>query len=571
MVNIRNRKNISRLLASSVKLAAMSAAMSVVCAGSALAAAPGASLNKCQSAAAGETAKYIRSASRSLGKCLKSMSKGVLEEGDSADLAAWGTARPCMTALRRFVNSADPSRQLSGKLVSRLDEFCDPSANPDLAHTDADVWSTEASALGAGNLGAFCQSAGGDGNIRSYGQWRDCVKRSVECQARQLVASQWPRALEYLAALRPVIARQAAGAMRDDALAALDAIDKAIEGPHEDDKPEIACGLWGSSLRATGQTQCDQGDGTLGDCTAAPNDDDAKSRTGRGSHFVDNGDGTISDLDTGLMWEKLGDDDSDHDMDNCYWVRFLDLKPEFRLNPGRERFGVGFAGYTDWRLPTRAELETLVDAGRDSPAIDPVFNHDCTPGCTVTTCSCTNPAPFFTSTPDSSDPGFLAYWSVDFGDGSVVSSRDAFHVRGVRGGKTREVPKPYQPPVAFDRLVRNPWRSSCVPIQYRASDADSRSMTFVQWTLPSNGFITVYIAGQCNFIEPEPISGTTFENSAFQPPFGTSLPNDQWAATYCYIPFSPTFTGYDTFQYRVMDFEGNYSEPATVEIEIFEY
>ena len=28
----------------------------------------------------------------------------------------------------------------------------------------------------------------------------------------------------------------------------------------------------------------------------------------------------------------------------------------------------------DWRLPTRAELLTLVDDTRDSPAIDPIFN-----------------------------------------------------------------------------------------------------------------------------------------------------------------------------------------------------
>ena len=87
-----------------------------------------------------------------------------------------------------------------------------------------------------------------------------------------------------------------------------------------------------------------------------------------GARFVDNGDGTITDKLTQLVWEKKttdvgsGENYSDrHDVDNTYtwsisetaadgtaYTDFLD-----NLN------GSGFAGQHDWRLPTLFELHTI--------------------------------------------------------------------------------------------------------------------------------------------------------------------------------------------------------------------
>ncbi len=81
--------------------------------------------------------------------------------------------------------------------------------------------------------------------------------------------------------------------------------------------------------------------------------------------FVDNGDGTVSDFATGLMWSR---GDSGHGMN---WEDALAYVQE--LN---EQY---YLGCSDWRLPDAKELQSIVDYERspdatDSAAIDPVFN-----------------------------------------------------------------------------------------------------------------------------------------------------------------------------------------------------
>ncbi len=80
--------------------------------------------------------------------------------------------------------------------------------------------------------------------------------------------------------------------------------------------------------------------------------------------LVDNGDGTVNDRATGLMWSKA---DSGHGMDwqaALAWVQ--------------QRNAEKHLGYDDWRLPNAKELQSIVDYERSptatgSAAIDPVF------------------------------------------------------------------------------------------------------------------------------------------------------------------------------------------------------
>ncbi|MFM7144038.1 MAG: hypothetical protein ACKO2K_19205, partial [Alphaproteobacteria bacterium] len=63
------------------------------------------------------------------------------------------------------------------------------------------------------------------------------------------------------------------------------------------------------------------------------------------------------------------------------------------------------------------------------------FDSGCTPGCTVTTCSCTRREPYWTS---STYRGFRFYaWSVDFANGTVDGHDKTAKrlVRAVRGGR----------------------------------------------------------------------------------------------------------------------------------------
>ena len=77
--------------------------------------------------------------------------------------------------------------------------------------------------------------------------------------------------------------------------------------------------------------------------------------------FKDNGDGTVTDGNTGLVWMKT---DSGKGMS---WEEALAYAENSKC-----------AGYSDWRLPNAKELQYLVDYSRSpettsSPAIDPIF------------------------------------------------------------------------------------------------------------------------------------------------------------------------------------------------------
>jgi hypothetical protein len=147
---------------------------------------------------------------------------------------------------------------------------------------------------------------------------------------------------------------------------------------------------------------------------------------------VDNGDGSVTDTKTGLMWEKLSDDGSIHDYDNVYtWNEAFSVHV---AGVNQEQF----AGHGDWRVPTANELQTLADYARSEPAIDSVFDSACGSGCTVLTCACTQAhdaqrdAHYWTASPLVSTP--YRAWKVSFRDGSLFADDELvpLYVRAVR-------------------------------------------------------------------------------------------------------------------------------------------
>jgi hypothetical protein len=171
---------------------------------------------------------------------------------------------------------------------------------------------------------------------------------------------------------------------------------------------------------------------------------DAKAaKAGVDCRYRDYGDGTVTDFDTGLQWEKkdgvggLADLANPHDVDNPYtWTAvygeatpngtaFTDFLP--KLN-GASINGVTltgcFAGHCDWRMPTIVELKTILKDPfpcGTSPCIDPVF------GPTVASY-------YWSATTWPTSPGDA--WNVFFDDGDVFHFPKgiAYRVRAVRTG-----------------------------------------------------------------------------------------------------------------------------------------
>lgn len=155
------------------------------------------------------------------------------------------------------------------------------------------------------------------------------------------------------------------------------------------------------------------------------------------TRFVDNGDGTVCDHQTGLMWEQKDggdgtvDPNNPRDVDNNYsWsisggppdgTAYTDFLarlngPIANTNPSEQ-----LGGHRDWRLPTSAELQTILDCS-SLPCTDPTFGP-------------TAAAFYWSSTSSASAP--LGAWGAGFFSGSVGlgSKSNGFRVRAVRGGR----------------------------------------------------------------------------------------------------------------------------------------
>jgi hypothetical protein len=132
---------------------------------------------------------------------------------------------------------------------------------------------------------------------------------------------------------------------------------------------------------------------------------DAANTFGTTERFTTSEDGTtVTDNKTGLTWsqDKIGG--------KVTYEKAEKAVAECRLG-----------GFDDWRIPTRAELESILNLERHSPAIDPVF-------------ACNTDYWYWTSTPyaaSSSD----CVWVVNFSDGYVSHYHRYYNafVRAVRG------------------------------------------------------------------------------------------------------------------------------------------
>ncbi|MBI4848584.1 MAG: DUF1566 domain-containing protein [Nitrospirae bacterium] len=121
--------------------------------------------------------------------------------------------------------------------------------------------------------------------------------------------------------------------------------------------------------------------------------------------LVNNGNGTVTDSRTGLVWQQ-------GEPGTKTWGAALSYCE-----------GLSLGNKTDWRLPNIKELESLTDDARYYPAIDTLFF----PGAYASY--------YWSSTTYAYYPHYA--WDVSFGNGYVVSyvKYGNFYVRCVRGGQ----------------------------------------------------------------------------------------------------------------------------------------
>ncbi len=167
--------------------------------------------------------------------------------------------------------------------------------------------------------------------------------------------------------------------------------------------PDIAHGaVHGSGLLRTGMTRVDH------------TGDDGSYQTGTVFHYVDHGNGTATDVVTGLMWPTDGNGAGCFNGQTATWEEAVDY-----CN------GLTFAGYADWRLPNVRELHSLVNYSAATPKI----NNTIFPN--------TRADRYVSSTTHAGATG--SAWFVYFADGDIspLGKDDfgaVFYVRAVRGG-----------------------------------------------------------------------------------------------------------------------------------------
>jgi len=161
-------------------------------------------------------------------------------------------------------------------------------------------------------------------------------------------------------------------------------------------------------------------------CQIFPGDGYAVSGSGPPLSYTDNGDGTFTDNNTKLMWEKKDDASGIHDKDNTYtwsatgsspdgtlFTVFLDALNNTCNGSGAtpcttdaDCVGMcGFVGHQDWRIPNLKELESIVDSSK-------ILTASSYPGLTLIS------PEYWSATLDIGGGGGTA-WKVTFTNGGV--------------------------------------------------------------------------------------------------------------------------------------------------------
>ncbi len=175
------------------------------------------------------------------------------------------------------------------------------------------------------------------------------------------------------------------------------------------------------------------------------------------TRYTVNGDGTITDKQTGLIWKQCSEGQSGAD---CTGGSAATYNWSGALQHAE---GALFAGYSDWRLPNSKELASLVETSCYSPAINTtLFPNTATSG-------------YWSSSPYANRSDYA--WGVNFGNGyaNAYDKSPYPYARLVRGGQALTFA-----PTASAGADRNVTEQRSVTLSGTGTDSDG-TITSYSW------------------------------------------------------------------------------------------
>ena len=147
------------------------------------------------------------------------------------------------------------------------------------------------------------------------------------------------------------------------------------------------------------------------------------------SDFIVHNDGTVTHKKTNLMWKVCAEGQS-WNAGSCTGTPSISTWDNALQNPQTLNVSGGYASYTDWRLPNRKELFSIVEL----KCYNPVINEEVFPDMvSETTFPYTVPPYFWTSSPMSmAGSPFPMTESINFSSGTGDSTRADYHSSQIR-------------------------------------------------------------------------------------------------------------------------------------------
>jgi hypothetical protein len=190
------------------------------------------SLDKCQNALRTEGVKHVQATQKAIAICLGKISTEKIKKETSVA----GALSACTSQFHKLGRS--DGKSVGDNFSKRVALRCTPGgAN---AHTLDDVLGTGSPGVAhplnvSQQLDALCSHFGGDGSIDSVAEWIACMREANHCTVLSEIATQFPRAIEWLNEL-------AAAMPPSDARNAVVSAEMLLDGATDDGVPNFQCG-----------------------------------------------------------------------------------------------------------------------------------------------------------------------------------------------------------------------------------------------------------------------------------------------------------------------------------------